>query len=377
MTYTASSIHPTIAEINLQAFQQNIRELKKGLHKTKLLAVVKTNAYGHGLLEVSKAAVAAGADQLGVTSVEAGTLLRNHGIKIPIQLLSTILSEQAAAVVANDLTAAVFTEKLARKLSGEAVLQNKTVSAHLKIDTGLHRFGIAPETAQSFCEHCYHLPHLKWEGIYTHFSSADEGDWVTTEQQYTVFIDTIARLRQSGYTFSLHHAGGSTIAIERSDMHLDMVRPGIALFGYHPAHRQHSMIELKPVMKLTTNIIHIMELPANTPVGYGGNYLTKGAEKLAILPIGHGDGYKRALSNKGEVLINSQRAKIVGTISLDQTVIDITDIPHVYEGDEVVLIGKMGDEEITAQEIANWLESIVDEVVSSLMERITRKYIHS
>lgn len=376
MSHRTSSIHPTRAEINLHAFQQNIKALKEKLQDTRLLAVVKTNAYGHGLLEVSKAAVTSGVDRLGVTSVEAGKHLRDHGILLPIQLLSMVLSEQATDVVAYDLTASVATEKLVRKLSAEAVRQNKNISVHLKVDTGLHRFGIDPQQALEFCQQFYNLPGLDWEGIYTHFSSADEGDWTTTEKQYDLFIDTVSMLEQHGFLFPIHHVGGSTIAIERADMHLDMVRPGIALFGYHPAHRQREMITLKPVMKLTTSIINLLELPEHTPVGYGGNYVTTSAEKLAILPIGHGDGYKRALSNRGEVMVNGQRVKIVGTISLDQTVIDVSHIPDVCEGDQVVLIGRMGEEEITAQEMANWLDSIVDEVVSSLMERITRTYIY-
>src|SRR5699024_3018454 len=170
------------------------------------------------------------------------------------------------------------------------------------------------------------------------------------------------------------HAGASTIAIERKDMHLDMVRTGIALFGYPPERRQISMISLKPVMELKSRIIHVRELPPDTPVGYGGTYVTRGYEKIAVVPIGHGDGYHRALSNNGEMLVHGKRAGIIGEVSLDQTLIDVTGIPDVNEGDEVILMGTQAGDSISAREVAGWMGSIVDEVLAGLKERVERKY---
>lgn len=373
--WNISSNHPTVAKIDLAAFRENIRTFKSHLNKGMLLAVVKTNAYGHGILPISHAAIESGADRLGVTTVEEGILLRKGGIKIPIQLLSSIFPEQATDVVTYGLTASVSSERLVTALSKAAIKQNKEVCVHLKIDTGLHRFGIDPQEAVKFCEMYYTLPGLKWEGVYTHFSSADEGDWQTTEKQFSLFMETVAELREKGFSFRVHHVGGSTIAIERPDMYLDMVRVGIALFGYTPARRQKRLIALKPVMKLTTKVLQVRQLPANTSVGYGGGYVTTTNEKLAILPIGHGDGYKRALSNKGEVLVGGKCAKIVGTISLDQMVVDVTNIDAIKEADEVVLIGRMETEEITARDVADWADTIVDEVLASMMERVVRKYV--
>src|SRR5699024_10529894 len=163
--------------------------------------------------------------------------------------------------------------------------------------------------AIEFCQSCYELPGLQWDGIYTHFSSADEGEWEITEDQFALFMDTIKKLKKHGYHFPVRHAGGSTIAIERKDMHLDMVRPGIALFGYPPERRQDNMIPLKPVMSLRSRILHVRELPPGTPVGYGGSYVTKGHEKVAVIPIGHGDGYHRALSNNGQMLVHGKRVE--------------------------------------------------------------------
>lgn len=363
----------TIAEIDLSAFEENVQRLKKKLGGSLLLAVVKTNAYGHGIVPISHAAVRAGADRLGVTSVNEGILLRQNGINLPIQLLGAITPEQAQAVVYYQLIAPINSENAAGTISKEAEKMNQRAKVHLKINTGLQRFGIEPENAISFCQKYYHLPGLEWEGAYTHFSDADEGDWETTEDQFQLFLDTVSNLKIHGFTFPILHAGASTIAIEREDMYLDMVRPGTALFGYPPAKRQKEKIDLKMVMTLKSKLIDLRQLSPNREVGYGGNYVTKTAEKIAVLPIGHGDGYKRGLSNRAEVLIKGMRAPIIGTISLDQTFINVTDIPDVKIGDEVILIGTQKNESITASELAAIIGSNTDEVLSSLMARIQRE----
>ncbi|GAB3061124.1 alanine racemase [Virgibacillus ainsalahensis] len=372
---TLSSYHPTTAEIDLRAFHENIRNMKQIVNKSMFMAVIKTNAYGHGIVPIGREAIKAGADRLGVTTVEEGALLRENGVDVPIHILSSITPEQAADIVNYELTVSISSQQLAKAISKVALDQHQTIPVHLKIDTGLHRFGFSPAEAIEFCEAYYSLPGLYWEGVYTHFSNADEGDWKMTEQQFTSFMNTVETLQTLGFSFSIRHVGGSTIAIERSDMHLEMVRPGIALFGYHPAQRQRKIIALKPVMELKSKLTQVRELPPNTPIGYGGSYVTKAHENIAIVPIGNGDGYSRLLSNKGEMLVKGKRAKIVGTISLDQTMIDVTNIPDVKQGDEVVLMGKQGSEEISAYEIADWMDSIVDEVVSSLTERIWRMYV--
>lgn len=371
-----SANHPTVAEIDLEAFNNNVKLLKQHANRSMLLAVVKTNAYGHGIVPISQEAVAAGADRLGVTTVEEGALLRENGIKKPIHILSSIAPRQAVDIVAYDLIPSISSLALAKAVSDAAVNQGKIHPVHLKIDTGLHRFGIDPATAGYFCEACYELPGLYWEGVYTHFPNADEGDWKTTEQQFSLFMNTVDRLSDNGFHFPIHHVAGSTITLERPDMHLDMVRPGISLFGYTPAVRQEKMIALQPVMSLQSELIQVRELPPNTPVGYGGSYVTKSYEKIAIVPIGHGDGYKRSLVNKGKMLVGGRRVKIVGSISLDQTLIDVTNIPDASAGDEIILLGKQGNDEITARDIAGWMDSIVDEVVASLTERIRRVYVH-
>ncbi|HLR80927.1 MAG TPA: alanine racemase [Bacillota bacterium] len=367
--------HPTIAEINRSSFRKNILEIKKITRPSLFMAVVKTNAYGHGLVAMGETAVSAGADRLGVSTVEEGRVLREENVDIPIHLLSAICPEQASAVVHYNLIPLVSSRDAVIALNEEAKRQEKEVRVHFKLDTGLHRFGCSPREALDFIQTYYHLPHITWEGIYTHFSHADEGDWSTTEKQFALFKQTVTSLEKRGYVFPIQHVGGSTIAMERADMHLDMVRPGVSLFGYYPHSRQKKRLPLRPVMTLKSQIIQLLFLSAGTAIGYGGHYVTKADEMIAVLPIGHGDGYQRRLSNKGEVLVNGRRAPIVGMISLDQTMINVTHLPDVQVGDEVILMGKTDAEEITADEIACWMGSIVDEVLSGLMERIPRKYI--
>lgn len=367
--------HPTVAKIDLDALNRNVKTLMQQANKSILLAVVKTNAYGHGIVPVSQEAVAAGADRLGVTTVEEGALLRENGINKPIHILSSIVPRQAMDIVFYDLIPSISSFSLAAAVSDAALKQGKKNVVHLKIDTGLHRFGIDPVKAVDFCEKCYELPGLYWEGIYTHFSNADEGDWDTTEKQFSLFMQTVDKLKQQGFNFPIRHVGGSTITLERPDMHLDMVRPGISLFGYTPATRQEGIVTLEPIMTLQSELTQVRELPPNTSVGYGGSYVTKKYEKIAIVPIGHGDGYKRSLVNKGKMLVGGKRVKIVGSISLDQTLIDVTNIPDPSAGEEIILLGRQGNDEITARDIANWMDSIIDEVVASLTERIRRIYV--
>jgi alanine racemase len=367
--------HPTVAEIDLQAYRDNIGKLKSLAGNSEFMAVIKTNAYGHGIERMGVEAVQAGAHRLGVTSVEEGALLREHGITVPIHLLSAVMPERAADIVAHKLTASISSKKLAAAISEEAVKQGRTAAVHLKIDTGLHRFGIQPQEAIPFLKEIYHLPGLCWEGIYTHFSSADEGEWDQTEHEFELFNNTVDQLKKHDFYFPVHHVGGSTITMERPDMHLDMVRPGIALFGYPPDARQNAIIDLKPVMTLKTQVLLVRELPPNMPIGYGGSYVTSGREKIAVIAIGHGDGYQRTFSNNGEMLINGNRVNIIGTISLDQTIVDVTHVPEVKEGDEVIIIGRQKGEEIHARQVAGWANTIVDEVLASLLERIKRVYI--
>lgn len=361
----------TVAEVNLNYLQDNIKILKELIGPRLLLAVLKTNAYGHGLELAAQAAVTADADRIGVTTVEEGITLRNHGIQIPIHLLSPPPVEAAEAIVQFQLIAPVSTRILAQALHKSALKLNKKATVHLKINTGLQRFGLDPEEAVNFLQSVYWLHGLYWEGVYTHFSNADEGDWRQTEKEFHLYLNTVKELKAKGFQFLLHHAGASTIALERKDMYLDMVRPGIALFGCYPAARQRKIADLKTVMSVKTRLIEVRHVKPEKKIGYGNAYVTSTNEKIGVLPVGIGDGFRESLTN-GEVLIRGQRAKVVGSISLDQTFVNVTSIPGAKVGDEVTIIGRQGNEQIRAETIAAKTNGKTEAVLACIMPRVSR-----
>jgi len=366
---------PTVAVIKLRALRKNVESLKSLSRGKLFMAVLKADAYGHGLLEIAREVLRSGADRIGVSLVEEGAILRDSGIKIPIHVLSAVSPDQAQDVMDYDLISSVSDIEFIRKLSSVAQSRKRKAKVHLKIDTGLHRFGVLPDRAFQFCSEAYGLPNLEWEGAFTHLSDADNGDWKRTLDQVSLFEETLKDLGQRGFSFPIKHVGGSSIAIERPDMHFDMVRPGIALFGYCPSPRQEKLIKLSPVMEIRTKIIQIRRVGPHTRVGYGGIYRTDPETRIATLPIGFGDGYHRAIAGYAVGLVHGKRCKIAGSISLDQTLMDLAPVPEAREGDEVVLLGAQGNERITGWEMAGWMNGIPDQVISCLTKRMPKTYI--
>lgn len=363
----------TQMEISLPLLKQNINLIKKEVEPKILMGVVKANATGHDLLPISKLLIDEGISRLAVTTVEEGVYLRNKGIQVPILVLGSALPNQATDIVEYDLTATISDGALLSEVSKIAVENNKTVSVHLKIDTGLHRFGILPEDVVSFCKEWYDLPNIKWEGIYSHFSNADIADWETTDQQFDIFNHVIEELASQGFTFQIKHIGGTAVIFSKK-YHLDMVRVGIGLFGYPPIDNE-NFRKLKPVLTVKSKIVQIKHLPKGTPIGYGGNYITPRDERIALIPLGHSNGYKRGYAKDGYALVNGKKAKIVGAISLDQALLNVTDIDHVAVGDEAVVLGYQGDQHLSAHELADWIGSSVDEILGSWSDRLPRVFV--
>ena len=363
----------TQMQISLPLLKQNISIIKKEVEPKILLGVVKANATGHDLLSISRILMDEGIKRLAVTTVEEGVYLRNNGIHVPILVLGSALPDQAKEIVDYDLTATISAEPLLFELSKLAVKNNKTVSVHLKIDTGLHRFGILSEDAVPFCKEMYHLPNIKWEGIYSHFSNADIADWETTDQQFNLFNNVIDELARFGFTFQIKHIGGTAVMFSK-EYHPDMVRVGIGLFGYPPIDND-NFKKLKPVLTVKSKIVQIKHLPKGTPIGYGGNYITSKNEKIALIPLGHSNGYKRGYAKDGYALVNGKKAKIVGAISLDQALLNVTDIENVSVGDEAVVLGYQGDQHLSAHELADWIGSSVDEILGSWSDRLPRVFV--
>lgn len=367
-----------VAEINLDALKQNIKEIQKIVHpNSEIIGIVKADAYGHGAVEISRVLVEQGVERLAVAIVEEGIQLRQAGIKVPILILGYIPPCYAEDIIQYHLTPTVFTYEMAQAFSKAGEKYNYTVPIHLKLDTGMGRIGflIKKESIQEI-QRIKELPYIKMEGIYTHFSTADEADRSFTESQINQFHWFVQRLQQKGMDIPIKHICNSAGIIQFATEHLNAVRPGIILYGLYPSKEvNHHQLRLCPVMSLKTHISHIKEVEKGTPISYGKTYITQQNTKVATLPVGYADGYSRMLSSKGHVLISGKRAPIIGRICMDQCMVDISHIPHAQVGDEVVLIGTQEKEVISVEEIAEILETINYEVVCMVGKRIPRVYI--
>jgi len=354
----------TWTEVNLDAIAQNVKNIKKLIgEKKELMAVVKGNAYGHDILEVSPVVLENGATRLAVARLEEAIFLRKAGITVPILVLGLPLKQQAEFLVSYDITPAVCEFEMIEKLSESAVQMNKMTKIHLKVDTGMGRIGIFPDDVLRFIKRIKALKNVEIEGIFTHFSVADEKDKVYTEEQFRKFIEILTILEKEGIKIPIKHVGNSAALLDLPHMWLDMVRPGIAIYGLYPSKEVKKTINLIPAQQFKTKIVFIKELPLGESISYGRTYITKRRMRVASLPVGYADGYNRLLSNQGEVLVRGQRVPIIGRVCMDQCMIDVTNLTQVEIGDEVVLWGRQGEEMITVEEIAQKIRTINYEIV--------------
>ncbi len=364
---------PTHAEIDLNKLKKNVREIKKTVSPTvKLMAIVKANAYGHGSVEIAKAAETAGADYFGVASLGEALELRSSSIKTPILILSETDHSHIERVLDADITQTVYTLELAQLLSDTASHKRKKAKVHVKIDTGMSRVGVLPENARSLIEKIIRLPGIELEGIFTHFAKADDPDSGFTMEQFGKFNKIIESLKAGGIKVPILHAANSAAMINFPETRLDMVRIGICLYGLKPS-ADNKGPEIEPVLYFKTKVLYIKEVPENTPVSYGASYHTSKRTKIATLPVGYADGLSRGLSNKGSVIIKGKKYPIAGNVTMDMTMVEVGS-DKIEIGDEAVLIGRDGNEEITVGEIAGLDGTINYEVVCGIGKRVPRLY---
>jgi alanine racemase len=370
---------PSWAEVNLGAIEANVKNVKAFIgDRVELIAVVKANAYGHGAIPVAQVALEAGASRLAVARVREGVKLRQAGINAPILVMSYIPLAEVPLAVQNDLTPTLITLEQAKAFSDEATKAGKTLPVHIKVDTGMGRFGLLPEEVEGFVKEVASLPGLALEGLYTHFSVADEtshDSTLYTLKQFETFMDVAKKLEGAGFHFPLKHACNSAATIRFPQMHLQAVRAGIILYGLRPSEEVEPPFPLVPALSLKSRVARVRTLPPGFPISYGRTYVTSRPTRVALVPVGYGDGYHRLASNRGFVLIRGARAPIVGRICMDQFVVDVSEVDGVAMEDEVVLIGEQGGQRIGAEEVARWAETINYEVVASLTSRLPRVYI--
>jgi len=367
------------AEINLDNIAHNVREIRRITNKkAEIMGVVKADAYGHGVMGVVRTLLDNGVTRLAVSMLDEAIQLRKFGIEVPILILSYTDPIRAEEIILNDVTQTVFSHELAKALSDAAVKLGKKAKIHIKIDTGMTRVGFMPGySAVKNVVEISKLPGIIIEGLFTHFASADEKDKSYTYMQFERFMSICSELGRIGVHIPVKHVCNSAGLMEFPEMHLDMVRPGIIMYGLYPSEEvDKSKISLKPAMTLKANVILVKEVEKNTCISYGRIFTTKRDSKIATIPIGYADGYSRLLNNKGKVLINGEFAPVVGRICMDQCMVDVTDLrSEVHVGDEVVIFGRQGENEITVEEVARDMGTINYEVVCVVGKRIPRVYL--
>lgn len=363
--------------IDLSALVHNLNQVKNLVDKgTKIMGVVKSDAYGHGMIPVSRVLEENGVDYVGVSFLHEALELRENGIKSPIIILCGIeTKEEARVVVDKNLTPVLHGITPAETLAEVCQRSGKRIPIHLKVDTGMGRLGTSDSDLPSLMRKIRALKPLHVEALASHLSAADETEKMFTEAQIKRFTKAIETGRALGLELPLNHLANSAGIMAYRNSHFDMVRPGIMLYGGLPSPEFRTSTKLKPVMHFKGRILQIREFPDHAPVSYGRTYFTKGPQTIAVLSAGYGDGLPRNLSNRGKVLVKGERQGIVGRVCMNMTMINVSGMKDVASGQEVVFLGRQGDHTITGDELAAWGETISYEIFCSIGQKSGREYI--
>lgn len=369
--------HRTWAEVDLDAIAHNIREIRKITNPSaQLMAVVKADAYGHGFLEVTKTLLENGADRLAVATLREGEQLRSRGVRVPILVLGALMEEDIEDYINFNITPNVFSYETAHAISYIAEKKEIVTKIHIKLDTGMSRIGfLTGDNNESVADEIIKiskLPYIEIEGIFSHFSTSDEYDESYTRLQYSRFMNVIKLLEERGLHIPIKHICNSAAIMMYPEMHMDMVRPGVILYGMYPSDEvDKSRLDLKPAMTLKARITLVKDVEPGRGVSYGKEYITDKVTKIATVPIGYADGYLRRLAKEGKMIVNGVQVPIIGRICMDQCMIDVTNVHNIERGDEVILFS---DEGITVDDLAKWLDTINYEVTCVIGKRIPRIY---
>lgn len=366
----------TYAEVDLHAIRHNIKETRKRINEnTKIMAIVKADAYGHGAVEVSHALEDL-VEAYGVAMIEEALELRRSGIQKMILILGYTGVEWYPQLVEQKISQTIYTWEMAEQLNEEAGKLGQKAVVHIKLDTGMGRIGFAPsEENVAVVRKISRLPWLEIEGIYTHFARADEKTDLPIREPFRQYMSFVEKLEDAGVKIPIRHVSNSASILHFPEGNLDMVRSGITTYGLYPSDEvPREGIRLMPAMQWKSVISYIKEVPADTSISYGGTYICREPMRVATVPVGYADGMKRDLSNKGRVLVHGTYAKILGRVCMDQFMIDVTSIPQAAIGDEVTIVGRDGEKQIPVEEIAGLSHSFNYEFVCSITGRVPRKY---
>ncbi len=367
----------TWAEVDLDAIAHNMREIRRITDpKAQIMAVIKADGYGHGFLEVTKTLLENGADRLAVAIPQEGKQLRKRGIDVPVLILSATMEDDIDEIIDLDLTTNVFSYEFAEVISKAAQKKKKTANVHIKLDTGMSRIGfvISDNNEEVINEilRISKLPYINIEGLFSHFSTSDEKDDTYTRLQFKRFMAIADELKARGLDIPIKHICNSAGVMMYPEMHLDMVRPGVILYGMYPSDEvDKSKLDLIPAMTLKSRISYVKEVEAGRGVSYGKEYITDRTTKIATVPIGYADGYLRKIAKHGEMIVHGVKVPIIGRICMDQCMIDVTDVHNIKRGDEVIIFGREG---VTIDDVAQWCETINYEISCTISKRIPRIY---
>jgi len=367
---------PTWAEVDLDRFGRNLAAIKSAIGADcKILLVVKADAYGHGSVEISRAAIDAGIQMLGVATLHEGIELRSAGFSVPIVILSPTLLSEVDEIIEHRLTPSVGSLEFAELLSRRCVAHERTARVHVEVDTGMGRTGISDGDAVEFVERLVAMPGIDLEGLYTHFPDADSGNTYFAEEQLRRFHEILDSLLRRKIHVPIRHAANSAGILALPQSGLDMVRPGILAYGFYPSARVPRTIPVEGAMSFKSRVVQLRSVPSGRFISYGRTYQTKRQTRIGVLPVGYGHGLPWLLSNRGEVLVRGRRAPIVGRVTMDLTMVDVTEIPDIALGDEVVLFGEQHGMRVTLEEVAERAETIPYDVLCSMGKRVVRVFL--
>lgn len=367
-------VRPTRVEIDLNSIRENYLQIKNFVGEVKIMPILKANAYGHGLVKLAQVYEETNVDYLGVAVVEEGILLREYGIKVPILVLGGIWENQIPLFLKNDLTITASSIDKLRQINEAANQIKVKARVHLIIDTGMERTGVHYFNAEKFITEAYKFRNIFIEGIYSHFASSDSTDLTYTKLQFERFMEVLSFFDKHSLETPLRHISNSGAVLQFPEANLDMVRPGILLYGVYPSQNTQKTIKVSPALTWKSLVVYFKVITPGHPVGYGMKWKTDHDVRAVTVPVGYGDGYFRSMSSKAMVIIRGKRYPVIGTISMDQVVVNIEQ-DTAYHGDEVILLGTDGSGRITAEELAEWAGTIPYEILTNINTRVPRIYI--
>ncbi|MDE3118825.1 MAG: alanine racemase [Nitrospirota bacterium] len=370
-----TAVPSTIAAVDLAALTFNLRQARQRLPPgCEILAVVKADAYGHGALAITKALAQQGVARFGVATIQEGAELRDAGIQAHVLVMGALPPSQFADLLDYSLTPVIYDPALATDLAARLGTRPTPYPVHLKVDTGMGRLGLTSEQVLPLLQSPVFRGPLRLEGLMTHLADADNSDPAYTRTQIGRFQAILAQVKNAGLPVPLAHAANSAAILGHPAAHFNAARPGIMLYGYSTAPQGGPAVPLKPILALRSRIAQVRSLASGDSVSYNRFFIASRPSKVAVLPIGYADGYSRALSNRGQVLVQGRRCPVVGRVCMDMTLVDVTDLPTVRPGDDAVLIGRQGEEEILATDLAAWSGTIPYEVLCGIGPRVLRVY---